>query len=268
LRFSAPLLLGYAPIVLLAIVSWAIKPLFTARYLTPSAPFIAIAAVAGWTTLRMRVQQVALAGTVALALVVFAGSDPHLDSDRAEDLKVAARQLSEHMQPGDVVVFEPAWMRMPLARYWRPGPDVDIAKPVPDLGYLDLDVTDAASRAKLNAAARVWIVGLGRDVPPPPIDAISVFRDDLAKRPVLSTDHIGEVEIRLLGPLPSGRSSSAGRHHPVDVSLDHHGVQRLIDAPARLGSLGGQLPLGSLGCEACCRRPGLPATVAGTRCAS
>jgi mannosyltransferase len=204
LRFSAPLLLGYAPIVLLAIVSWAIKPLFNARYLTPSAPFIAIAAVAGWTTLRMRVQQVALVGTVVLALVVFAGSGPHLDSDRAEDLKVAARQLSEQMQPGDVVVFEPAWMRMPLARYWRPGPDVDVAKPVPDLGYLDPDVTDAAARAKLNAAARVSIVGLGRDVPPPPIDAISVFRDDLAERPVLSTDHIGEVEIRLLGPLPSG----------------------------------------------------------------
>jgi hypothetical protein len=202
LRFSAPLLLGYAPIVLLAIVSWAIKPLFNARYLTPSAPFIAIAAVAGWTTLRMRVQQVVLAGTVALALVVFAGSDPHLDSDRAEDLKVVARQLAEQMQPTDVVVFEPAWMRMPLTRYWRPGPNVDIAKPVPDLGYLDPDVTDAAARAKLNAAARVWIVGLGRNVPPPPIDAISVFRDDLEKRPVLSTDHIGEVEIRLLGPLP------------------------------------------------------------------
>jgi hypothetical protein len=200
------LLLGYATIVLLAIVSWAIKPLFIPRYLAASAPFIAIAAVAGWTTFRIRAQQVALAGTAALALVVFARSGPQFDFNRpgGEDLKVAGRELSGQMQPGDVVVFEPAWMRTPLARYWRPGPHVDIAKPVPDLGYLDPDVTDAAARAKLNAADRVWIVGHRRSVPPPPIDAVSVFRDDLAKRPVLSTNKIAGVEVRLLGPLPSG----------------------------------------------------------------
>jgi mannosyltransferase len=203
LRFSAPLLLGYVPILLLAIVSWASRPLFIPRYLTPSAPFIAIAAVAGWTTLRMRVQQVALAATATVALVVFARSDPHLDSGRDDDLTVAARQLSEQVQPGDVVMFDPAWMRMPLARYWRPGPDVDIAKPVPDLGYLDPEVTDAAARAKLNAADRVWIVGDDRSGLAPPNDAISVFRDDLARRPVLSTDKIAGVEIHLLGPLPS-----------------------------------------------------------------
>jgi hypothetical protein len=204
-RFSAPLLLGYLTIVVLAIASWTIKPLFIPRYSAASVPFIAIAAVAGWTTVRIRLQQVALAGAAALALVVFARSGPHSDFGRpgGEDLEAAGRELSGRMRPGDVVVFEPAWMRTPLARYWRPGPDVDIAKPVPDLGYQDPDVTDAAVRAKLNAADRVWIVGHRRSVPPPSIDAIAVFRDDLAPRPVLSTHKIAGVEVRLLGPLPS-----------------------------------------------------------------
>ena len=92
MRFSAPLLLGYLTIVLLAIVSWVIKPLFVARYSTASAPFIAIAAVAGWTTVRIRLQQVALAATAALSLLVFARSRPLFDVDRpgGEDLEVAA----------------------------------------------------------------------------------------------------------------------------------------------------------------------------------
>ena len=206
MRFSAPLLLGYLTIVLLAIVSWMIKPLFVARYSSASAPFIAIAAVAGWTTVRIRAQQVALAGTAALALVVFMRSEPHVDVVRpgGEDLEVAGREMSSQLQPGDVVLFEPAWMRTPLARYWSPGPDVDISKPVPDLGYQDPDVTDAAARARLNAADRVWIVGIHRSQPPPSIDAVVVFRDDLARRPVLSTDKVGGVDMRLLGPLPSG----------------------------------------------------------------
>jgi hypothetical protein len=201
-RFSVPVLLGAATVVLLAVVSWAIKPLFIPRYLAASAPFIAIASVAGWTTVQMRVRRVALAVTAALALVVFARSGPHLEFDRGEDLEVAGRELTARMQPGDVVVFEPAWMRTPFARYWRPGREVDIASPVPDLGYQDPDVTDAAARARLNAADRVWIVGHRRSVPPPRLDAIVVFRDDLVRRPVLSTDTIAGVEVRLLGPLP------------------------------------------------------------------
>ena len=88
------------------------------RYLAASAPFIAIAAVAGWTTVRGRVQQVALAATAALALVVFARSGPHLDFDRGgEDLEVAGAR---------VVGADAAGRR----RGVRAGVDADAARPL------------------------------------------------------------------------------------------------------------------------------------------
>jgi hypothetical protein len=191
------------PPVLLATVS-LVRPLFVARYLAPSAPFLVLAAALGLLSLPWRAVgvPVAAAGAAIAVALAFLVSGPTSDEQRPEDLRAAAGYLAEQVEPTDRVVFTPAWSRIAMARYWEPPSVTDAglvrwprSRLYPEEHHTERFV------AGLEGPGRVVWVGTASELDwTPTEDPLAPIRSDMATWPVLEERRFGELVVRTCVP--------------------------------------------------------------------
>lgn len=188
--------MAVGPPLLLAVISWIGDDLYNSRYLAPVAPFTGAAAVMGYRRLApARLGSASLAVVVAVSILAgFAG--PSVRSTRTSEPELAANYLDQHVNADDVVIFEPSWTRIFVARYWGYRPAND-----PTLESYGGSVFPETTRAldeietQLDSAPTIWLITQ---------EAESVVLDRLDDDRSATTHPFGPrlkiVELDALGP--------------------------------------------------------------------
>ncbi len=159
--------LALPPLVLLAAA--LVKPLFVMRYLLGCAPALAILAALGIVTLAGRSTRLAVGVAVVLACLSLVAR-VRFGGGRNEDLRAAAAMVGRESEPGDALVFAPAFARVGFSWYFRRlagGPharprDVALAgggEPEAVGSLYAREVPGPVLAARLQEHRRVWVVG-------------------------------------------------------------------------------------------------------------
>ncbi|WP_229072838.1 glycosyltransferase family 39 protein [Actinoplanes sp. DH11] len=168
-RLAPVAALAFGPLLVLAVVSALLSPMWVARYLlVVLAPLAMLAAVA----LAGPAARPSRTGTIRIAAVLLALAVVALPAHRevrepaaknGPDYRSAARIVGDHQQPGDVVVYPPrnrairAGMDYYLNRLPQRPADPTVRVPSAETGRLVADeYTDDPQR--LAGARRIWIV--------------------------------------------------------------------------------------------------------------
>lgn len=181
------LCMAVGPPVLLALMTLVGDDIFASRYLAPMMPFAAFAAVAGFRSLWD-----ARDGTYALAAVAVVGLvagilGPSVRDFSQADAISASEFLDENVDGSDVVLFEPAFVRLYVSRYWGNRPEVDPMFVEDDRSRLYARTRPfRAVRAEVEQAATVWIVMLGSD---------SRFLDELRDDREVERHQFGDLKV-------------------------------------------------------------------------
>lgn len=151
----SPVLLAVVPVALLALLS-LVKPLFLDRYLLPALPFAAAALAISTGAVPGAVARNVAYGLVG-AMVVLASAVTSLEVGPGPD--ALAEFLDERVRSGDVVVFEPSYLRPYVERYWDDQLGADVAL----IGYDDAELLPATRsldeiEPDIRAADTAWLV--------------------------------------------------------------------------------------------------------------
>jgi mannosyltransferase len=179
------------PPILLGIVCLH-QQMWVDRYLIGIVPGFCVAAGVAATLVRDRLGTAAAGAAVAVlaAFAVFAAATTaHPAQGAGEDLRAAARFVAAERQPGDAIVYAPAFSRVGILYYLdrtgRPQP-ADIALDRSAIARGDLfasELAPATVAQRMAQARRIWMVGYGyaSDWHPTPEPVTQVAPGVLAK---------------------------------------------------------------------------------------
>lgn len=199
------------PVMLIWLISQA-KPLFFARYMVWVLPYLIFLLVLGLSRLPSRPALVI--ATCALVLLPWLSVDlDYTNQIKGEDPRAATEHVVERAQPGDVVLFRPAWTRVVYDQYLdaraKSPEDVALAPGGSLLETGDIvgrEISSAELEKALADARRVWVVGYPESkwsITPEPARLVESKSVESGEWILQEDQDFGQLNVRLY-EVPSG----------------------------------------------------------------
>jgi len=176
------------PTGLLLVANATVAPLYQGRYASFAAPAAAILVALGVQGLvSRRVQLVAAALVIALALPTWVAQRGEFAKDRGSDWRQASAFIHDHASPGDGIYFDPSTKpsrRPRLALHVYPGDYaglVDVAVKTPfdeHPGLWDIALPLADASAAISTVDRLWVVDLHGSTADTSTEQAAILRAD------------------------------------------------------------------------------------------